>query len=90
MGQKHTTFKKSQRRGHAQKIKGRIIMNQTSLDIPQLEEEKTRFKMEKMMEKYKMRSYKRRKTFFQRAQQLIRLHHRVFRTNSTQHRRSSS
>ncbi len=34
--------------------KGGIILNQTSLDIPQIDEEKTRFKMEKMMEKYKM------------------------------------
>lgn len=29
-------------------------MNQTSLDIPLIDEEKTRFKMEKMMEKYKI------------------------------------
>ncbi|WP_342467507.1 ArpU family phage packaging/lysis transcriptional regulator [Bacillus sp. FSL W8-0629] len=29
-------------------------MNQTSLDIPQIDEEKTRAKMERMLEKYKM------------------------------------
>lgn len=29
-------------------------MNQTSLDIPQIDEEKTRFKMEKILGKYKM------------------------------------
>lgn len=53
-GAKHATFKTSQRRGHAQKIKGGIIMNQTSLDIPQIDEEKTRAKMERMLEKYRM------------------------------------
>lgn len=65
-GAKHAKTEKSQRRGHAPKIRGVIGMtnkydknpneqtDQMNLDIPQIDEEKTRFKMEKMMGKYKM------------------------------------
>ncbi len=58
-------------------------MNQTSLDIPQIDEEKTRAKMERMLEKYKMLRLQTPEEFFQRSQQHTPLRCRVFQISST-------